>query len=60
MQAEVLHMTRDEREAVRTELAKLKTAKEKFQRSTDLTELNNALEAIYNLLDKITSEGGWR
>lgn len=53
-------MTENERKSLRAELNKLKVAKEKFQESADQTELKNALESIYKLLDKITSEGGWR
>lgn len=60
MGTEVLCMTENERKSLRAELNKLKVAKEKFQESADQTELKNALESIYKLLDKITSEGGWR
>jgi len=57
---EVAHVTDNEKKKIGAELDKLSEAVEKIQESADVPGLKDALEAIYNLLEKIISEEGWQ
>ena len=53
-------MTDNEKKKIGAELDKLSEAVEKIHESADVPGLTGALEAVYNLLEKIISEEGWQ